>query len=100
MILAEFKIRKKAAAFVILGHAGGEEGTDVVCAAVSSAAYLAANTVTEILQTKANATVSGGYLQFSCSGSKAAADVIRGLRLHLEQLEKDHPAKIKVITEE
>ena len=35
--------------FTLRGHAGaGVSGTDVVCAAISSAAYLAANTITEI----------------------------------------------------
>lgn len=36
--------------FRLCGHAGwGEEGTDIVCAAVSSAAYLVANTATDVL---------------------------------------------------
>lgn len=100
MIRAKFRIRADAASFVILGHAGGEHGTDVVCAAVSSAAYMAANTVTEILGVNAKAETADGYLHFSFSGSKAAADVIRGLRLHLEQLAGDYPAKVKVTTEE
>ncbi len=100
MIRAKFRFREDAAGFVILGHAGGDVGTDVVCAAVSSAAYMAANTVTEILGAKADAETADGYLRFSCSGSKAAADVVRGLRLHLEQLAAEHPAKVKVTTEE
>lgn len=100
MILAKFKLRDTAASFVLLGHAGGESGTDIVCAAVSSAAYMAANTVTEILKVSAKVTVSNGCLRFSCTGSKSAADIVRGLRLHLEQLQADYPAKIKVITEE
>ena len=100
MIRAAFRLKDTAASFVIMGHAGGESGTDIVCAAVSSAAYMAANTVTEILGVNAETTVSNGYLQFSCKNSRAAADVIRGLRLHLEQLQTDYPARVKVITEE
>ena len=100
MIRAKFKIRSDAAGFVILGHAGGVSGTDTVCAAVSSAAYMAANTVTEILGVDANAEVRDGYMHFSFRGSTAAADVIRGLRLHLEQIAADYPAKVKVTTEE
>ena len=100
MIRAKFRIGETSADVLILGHAGGEYGTDVVCAAVSSAACMAANTVTEILGVKARAETADGYLHFSFSGSKAAADVIRGLQLHLEQLQGDHPAKVKVTTEE
>ena len=51
MIQAEFLMAEggAAAGFHITGHAGGEAGTDIVCAAVSSAAYLVANTVTEVM---------------------------------------------------
>ena len=36
--------------FEIKGHSGyADEGEDVICATVSSAAYMAANTVTEII---------------------------------------------------
>lgn len=44
MIQAEFLMAEggAAAGFHITGHAGGEAGTDIVCAAVSSAAYLVA----------------------------------------------------------
>ena len=52
MICAEFFTRPDGdlVGFRISGHSGcGEEGNDIVCAAVSSAAYMTANTVTEIL---------------------------------------------------
>ena len=35
--------------FIIKGHSGyGEQGGDIVCAAVSSAAYMVINTITDI----------------------------------------------------
>ena len=100
MIRARFVLREESAEFTVKGHAGGFSGTDIVCAAVSSAAYMAANTVTEILGVRAEAEAKDGYMFFSCCGSKAAADVIRGLELHVRQLAADHPDKIKIKTEE
>ena len=100
MIKAGFCIRDDAAQFTVTGHAGaGDAGEDVVCAAVSSAAYMAANTVTEILGTEAEADVRDGYMRFSFGGSKAAADIVRGLRLHLLSLQEQYPDNVKVMTE-
>ena len=37
--------------FELSGHSGaGEEGTDIVCSAISSAVYMAANTIIEIMK--------------------------------------------------
>ena len=44
--------------FQIRGHAGGIQGQDIVCAAVSSAAYMTANTITEILHVDASVAVA------------------------------------------
>lgn len=100
MIRASFRICSDAASFTVKGHAGfAEAGNDIVCAAVSSAAYMAANTITEILCVAAEAQVKDGYLRFSFSGSKAASDVVRGLKLHLEELASQYPDRIKVTTE-
>ena len=100
MIRASFRIRSDETAFTVKGHAGaGVAGNDIVCAAVSSAAYMAANTVTEILGVQAQAQVKDGYLRFSFSGSQAASDIVRGLKLHLEELASQYPDRIKVTTE-
>lgn len=87
--------------FELSGHAGsGIYGSDIVCAAVSSAAYMAANTVTEVLSVEADADVRDGYMKFSfSSGNSAAEAVLDGLELHLRELEKEYPKKLKVITE-
>ena len=87
--------------FEISGHAlFAESGKDIICAAVSSAAYMAANTVTEVLSVEADAEVRDGYMKFSfSSGNSAAEAVLDGLELHLRELEKEYPKKLKVITE-
>ena len=97
MIRAEFNIRKGS--FTIKGHSGSaESGQDIICAAVSSAAYMAVNTITEILGEKGEAKVKDGFLQFEASG-KAARDIIMGLKLHLEGLSAEYPDYVTVTTE-
>jgi len=89
-----------AAAFVIEGHTGyAEEGEDIVCAAVSSASILTANTITEILGVDAEAEVDDGFLKFSFRGSKEAVKLVRGLELHLKEIMKEHPTHLFVTTE-
>ncbi len=101
MIRAEFRFPQAgAASFTVKGHAGfAEAGKDVVCAAVSSAAYLTANTVTEILGVKARAKVKEGSMEFAFSGSEEAANIVRGLRLHLTELAEQYPGTIQISTE-
>ena len=71
--------------FDISGHAMfAESGSDIVCASVSSAAYMAANTVTEIIGAAAE-------------DNEAAFAVLDGLRLHLTELSKQYPKNIKII---
>ena len=99
MIRAKFNIPKGS--FTIDGHSGSaESGQDIVCAAVSSAAYMAVNTITEILGEDVEADVSDGYMKIRlCSGNQAATDILRGLELHISELSKDYPDFIKIITE-
>ena len=100
MIKAEFSIRGADASFTVSGHSGSaESGRDIVCAAVSSAAFMAANTITEILGVDASAEADDGYMNVSFVNSEAAADIVRGLELHLEQLSRQYPQFVKVTTE-
>lgn len=102
MISAVFHIRnKKPYEFTIQGHSGSaESGRDVICAAVSSAAYMAANTVTEILGCEIDADVRDGYMKISlCGESDAAKDIFSGLMLHLEGLMEEYPGFIRITTE-
>ena len=99
MIRAKFNIRKGS--FTIEGHSGSAEaGQDIICAAVSSAAYMAVNTITEILGQDVEADVSDGYMKIVLSGrNQAATDILKGLKLHISELTKDYPDFIKIITE-
>ena len=101
MIRAEFRFPQEGgASFTVKGHAGfAEKGEDIVCAAVSSAAYMAANTITEILGVQAKAKAKEGYMEFAFSGSDEAADIVRGLRLHFSELAEQYPGTIQISTE-
>ena len=99
MISAVFNIPEGK--FTIQGHSGSaESGQDIICAAVSSAAYMAVNTITEILGQKVSADVRDGYMKIRlCGNNVAAKDILRGLELHISELSKDYPDFIKIITE-
>lgn len=86
--------------FHLVGHAGyGESGFDIVCAAVSSAAYLTVNTVTDVLSvTPLSLRVDEGDMLFRLEGRDAAACQVPllGLKLHLIQLEEQYPQAVRV----
>lgn len=61
---------------------------------------MAANTVTEIIKVHADISEQDGYLKFSVGEENdSATAVLDGLKLHLTELSKQYPKKIKVITE-
>lgn len=84
--------------FEISGHAGGIEGTDIICAAVSSAAYMTANTILEILHLSPEVSLEDGFMKIVLKKEEAeqAQDILQGLKLHLEELSKDYPRNVKV----
>ncbi len=84
--------------FEIKGHTGfAAQGVDIVCSAVSSAAIMAVNTVTEIIGDIAEVTEDDGYLRFTVSPlSDASKAVLKGLEFHLKQVSEQYPAYIKI----
>ena len=76
--------------FQIKGHSGSAaSGEDIVCAAVSSAAYLTANTITEILHAEM-------ALRLPKKSVSQCGDLLAGLKLHLLSLEEQYPENIHV----
>ena len=94
MICAEFFNEKGVLiGFRINGHSGAAgKGDDIVCAAVSSAAYLTANTVTDVVGAEADVKVKDGYMELRISGKNAAECMVplKGFRLHMEELQKQY----------
>ncbi len=87
--------------FQISGHSSidcDDEVGKTVCAAVSSAAYMVANTITDIIGDKADIKVNDAEMCFKCKNpSEATVKVLLGLQLHLVSLSDDYSNNIKII---
>ncbi len=88
--------------FTLDGHAGaGVRGEDIVCAAVSSAAYMTANTVTEIIGATADITVRDGYMQVMLTDKiDGCQEILSGFRLHLEAMQDQYPKRVHLMNTE
>ena len=89
--------------FCISGHSSvncdDDEGK-IVCSAVSSAAYMTANTITEIIGDKADIKVSDAKMSLKVKNpSDKTITVLEGLRLHLEQLSYEYKDRISILSE-
>ena len=85
--------------FTVSGHSGyAEEGSDIVCSAVSSAVIMTANTITEIQHINADVTENDGFLKLSLSKEEAknCEIILNGLKLHLTALSEQYKKYIKV----
>ncbi|MGN0566390.1 MAG: ribosomal-processing cysteine protease Prp [Candidatus Limousia pullorum] len=101
MIAAEFKQRKGTGIveFSIKGHSGySESGSDIVCAAVSSAAYMAVNTITDVIGAKPEIDLSDGFLvlKLSLQDALKCSVITEGLKLHVLALSEQYQDFIKV----
>ena len=92
---------EKLIGFLIKDHSGyEEEGYDIVCASVSSAAYLTANTLTEIVGAKADIDLREAYFSFMLRDKlEESENHLKGLKLHLESLAGDYNEYITCKTE-
>ena len=100
MIKVRFTVgNRQLKGFEISGHAMyAPSGSDVVCAFVSSAALMAANTITEVIGADAVAEDGDGYVRVMLNQpDEQAQAVLKGLELHLTELSKQYPQNIKII---
>lgn len=88
--------------FKISGHSeSAEHGQDIICAFVSSAAYMTANTITDVCGVKAYADAYDGFMELKVLESAAnVQDILNGLKLHLTELSAQYPDNINVIITE
>ncbi len=94
---------ERTVGFEISGHSSdnsNDTAGKIVCAAVSSAAYMAANTIIEIIGDECNAVVDDAEMNVlvlhPCEKSVA---VLNGLKIHLTELSKQYSKRITIITE-
>ncbi len=104
MILAKFLSTedKIIFGFEIGGHSRyAETGSDIVCASVSSCAYMVVNTVTDVYHINAEIENENGFLAFSVPIAKAneLQPLFEGFRLHLNELSKEYRKYLKVKNE-
>lgn len=91
----------EAVGFSIAGHAGyAESGRDILCAAVSSAAYMVVNMITDVLMLSPltlREDESGElFLRLHEKDAAVCRDVFSGLKLHLLNLEQQYEDAINV----
>ena len=89
--------------FSVSGHSSNnceDINGKIVCSAVSSAVYMAANTLTEIIGQDCDIQLDDALFTLRTSNcSESAKAVLEGLKLHLTELSKQYPKRIKIITE-
>ncbi len=84
--------------FEISGHStDSSDDTEgkLVCSAISSAAYMAANTVSEIIGDTVLADVSDGFMRITVQNiSDSSRKVLSGFKLHISELSKQYKGRI------
>ena len=90
----------KLIGFEISGHSSSsynDEAGKIICSAVSSAAFMAANTLTEIIGAEVDANVEDGYMFVKLiTKIPESQTVLKGLRLHLNELAAQYSKHIQV----
>ena len=99
-----FKQNGRITGFCCQGHGGyGEAGTDVVCAAVSTAVNFAECTLNDVLGANAKVRVNDEEarvtltLPASCEDEEAVQAVLTGMMLTLSALRDEYPDYIEVL---
>ncbi len=89
--------------FSVSGHSSmncdDEEGK-ILCSAISSACYMTANTISEIIGDKLSAEVDDGFMDVRVKNpSDKTEAVLLGFKLHMEQLCLQFSDRISILSE-
>ncbi len=100
MITVRFFGTEPIGGFRITGHSDANPGgPEIICAGVSSAAYMTANTITEVIGLLPELSVDDGDMLLKLKTEREALrcqEILQGLRLHLSSLAEQYPKYIKV----
>ena len=103
MITALFKVSGEGSykGFSVSGHSGySEAGSDIVCAAVSSAVMLTVNICIDDFNVDARTEVFDDTVRFTLIEKSESADrLIGALKEHLEALSEGYPENVAVTIE-
>lgn len=100
--MIEFKVAKNAEGqiinFVVKGHSGySEAGTDIVCASVSSAVWMAVNGIEAQNLAELDYKSSDGFVECTIYKRNDSADaMLKSLELFVLELSKQYKENIKV----
>ena len=104
MITVRFFGTEPVYGFHITGHSDmNPEGPEILCAAVSSAAYMTANTVTDVIGLDPELRVDDGdmYLKVKTETEAEQCRVLfDGMRLHLSSLAEQYPKYLTITNSE
>ncbi len=103
MIKVDFFGTSPVLGFHISGHADyAKQGSDIVCAAVSSAAYMTANTITDVLKVTPKLRVNDGdmYLKLDYTNAHKCSSIMQGFVLHMLSLGEQYKQYITVTISE
>jgi len=84
--------------FEINGHSGfAQEGEDIICASVSSAAYLVVNMLSESANKEIQAIVDDAYMKVEIIKPDEVTNIIlNGLKMHFDQLSRQYPEYVVI----
>lgn len=95
--------------FAVSGHAGGRRrGENIICAAVSSAAYLTANTLTDVMNIPAEIVITEGEapegnrltVRVPAEHLERSNCILEGFYLHMTDLAEQYAKEITIDTME
>ena len=99
-----FRDHERITGFSVSGHSGyGEEGNDIVCAAITAIVDMAETTINDVCGGKAKVRVKEEdaritlTLPASCDEEEAVQAVLAGMMLTLCNLRDDYPDYIEVL---
>ena len=101
--MTELILKKESGSIVFFeakGHSGyAEEGSDIVCASVSSVLWCTVNGLLNVLNIPVSYSENDGFLScvIRCTGGKRAeADILlRSMELFVDELQNQYPAFVK-----
>lgn len=89
--------------FLAKGHSSADENDTegkLLCAAVSSAVYLTANSLTDVFDKACVISAEDGFFKLSVKEpDMISSKLIEGLYIHIKQLSEQYPSRIRIITE-
>ena len=93
--------------FTVEGHSGyAEEGSDIVCAAISGVVGMVECTVNDVLGLAAAVKVEDGYMSLKLPGGLGQAnertcqDLLTGMMVYLQALSEEYPENLIVRLED